>query len=110
MTETYVGLPLFSESGERVGVITDVILRPSDMEPEWVTVKPGMLHREHLVPVVTIDKRSDVLVTNVDAGLIKHAPAVRSHVRPTSVERRSLIAHYGMASGADDAPEVPGGA
>lgn len=100
MSDTYVGSPLFSESGERVGVVTDVIFHPTDMEPEWVTVKPGMLHREHLVPVSSIDRREDVLVTTVEADLIKHGPPAGAHVRPTSVERQKLIAHYGLSADA----------
>ena len=96
MSETYVGFPLFSESGEKIGVVTDVIFHPTDLQPEWVTVKPGVLRREHLVPVTAIDKREDILVTPVDPELIKHGPSAGRHVRPTAVERRELIAHYGL--------------
>lgn len=102
MAETYVGFPLFSESGEKIGVVTDVIFHPTDMQPEWVTVKSGMLRREHLVPVAAIDKRADILVTPVAPDLIKHGPSAGHHVRPTAVERRELIAHYGLPPTADD--------
>lgn len=102
MSDTYVGFPLFSQSGEKIGVVTDVIFRPTDMQPEWVTVKPGKLRREHLVPVAAIDRRDDILVTPVEADRIKHGPSAGRHVRPSSIERRELIAHYGLPPMADD--------
>lgn len=102
MPETYVGFPLYSEAGEKIGVVTDVIFHPTDLQPEWVTVKPGMLRKEHLVPVAAIDKREDILVTPVEAELIKHGPSAGRHVRPTAVERRELIAHYGLPVSPDD--------
>jgi uncharacterized protein YrrD len=98
VSDTYVGCSLYSESGELIGRVTDVIFHPTDLQPEWITVKPGALHREHLVPVAAVDRREDVLVTNVDAALIKHGPVAKKHIRPTSLEREQLISHYGLPS------------
>jgi uncharacterized protein YrrD len=96
MTTTYVGRPLTSASGDRIGKITDVISDPNGFEPEWLTVKTGVLRREHLVPIVAVEERGGDVVTTLDAEVIKHAPVSPDHTRPSDAERRALYEHFGL--------------
>ena len=94
---TYTGKTLHSFSGKEIGTITDVIATETDSAPAWVTVKVGLLRREHLVPVSTIDDQSGVLTTTLEEDLIKHAPVVHNHVTPTAIELETLRAHFGLS-------------
>jgi hypothetical protein len=96
MTTTYVGRPLTSTSGDKIGKITDVISDPNGFEPEWLTVKSGVLRREYLVPIDAVEERGDMVVTQLDADVIKNAPVSTDHTRPSDAERRALYEHFGM--------------
>jgi hypothetical protein len=104
MTTTYVGRPLTTASGDKIGKITDVISDANGFEPEWLTVKTGVLGREHLVPIDAVDERGDKVVTTLPADAIKHAPVSRDHTRPSETERRALYQHFGMPERPTDPP------
>jgi PRC-barrel domain len=92
----YVGSKLHSNLGEDLGTITDVIHSPTDLEPEWITVKKGILSREHLVPFSEIVEREGMLTTTINADLIKHSPVVHEHVPPTRQEAHQVRASLGL--------------
>jgi len=96
MTTTYVDRTLFHISGSKIGTITDVIHRPNDLVAEWVTVRTGLLRREHLLPVSGVETVAGRLVTRIDPKLIAAAPVAREHLRPTVDKRLKLLRHYDM--------------
>jgi len=96
MTTTYVGRPLTNTAGDKIGKITDVISDPNGFEPEWLTVKTGVLRREHLVPIDAVQERGNEVVTTLDADAIKNAPVTTDHIRPSDAERRALYQHFGL--------------
>lgn len=103
---TYTGKTLHSFQGKEIGTITDVIATETDSAPAWVTVKVGLLRREHLVPVSTIDEQAGLLTTTLDEDLIKHAPVVHNHVSPSSTELEMLRAHFGLPQYSIDGPSI----
>ena len=99
MTEIFIGSTVHTTSGRQLGTITDVFPRPGDNETEWVTVRSsGLLAREHFVPVAAITRSGGgvLLVSDVDADLIKHTRVPRDRVGPDDDESRELYRHYGI--------------
>jgi hypothetical protein len=92
----YVGSKLHNTLGEEIGTVTDVIYRPIDLEPEWVTVKKGLLGHEHLLPVSALTERVGMLMTTVSSDLIKHSPVVNEHITPTKDEAHEVLAALGL--------------
>jgi hypothetical protein len=93
---TYVGKTLYTFTGKQIGKVTDVLCRSTDLEPEWVAVKSGLLGREHLVPASAIAERDGALMTQLDDAIVKHSPVLHEHVQPTASEREKLRQHFGL--------------
>jgi hypothetical protein len=91
---TIVGKTLYTFSGKQIGKVTDVLRRSTDLEPEWIAVKSGLLGREHLVPASAVAERDGALLTELDDSIVKHAPVLKEHVEPIGAEREKLRAHY----------------
>ena len=94
------GEDLFDKSGSKVGVIADVVVEPSTLEPEWYDVKFGMLGGHRLVPAdcVTVGAgsgSSQHATVPFDKKLVKSAP--EAHTPPLEDEAKSLLAHYRAA-------------
>jgi hypothetical protein len=92
----YVGQPLYGYSGRHLGTVTDVMPDPIRLTPEWVTVRRGLLRREHLIPASAIDERDGVLVTLLDEEAVKHAPITHDHVPPTAEQSERIRAQFGL--------------
>ena len=86
-------------SGRQLGTITDVFPHPGGDESEWVTVRSsGLLGREHFVPVAAITRSGGgtLLVSDVDADLIKRTKVRRDRVGPGDDESRQLYRYFGI--------------
>ncbi len=92
----YVGQRLYGFSGRQLGTVTDVMSDPVRMTPQWITVRRGLLRREHLIPASAIDERDGVLVTLLDDATIRHAPVTHDHIPPTPVESERIRAQMGL--------------
>jgi hypothetical protein len=96
MTTSYVNRRLFHSTGQKIGTITDVIHDPHDLEPEWLTVRVGVLRREYLVPVSQVETVAGRLVTGLDRTLVTGTPAIHDHFRPTPGQQSSVLRDYGL--------------
>ncbi len=91
---TYVGQKLYGHSGRPIGTVTDVMADPSDLAPEWLAVRWGLLRRDHLIPADAVDEQGGILVTLLDEEIIKQAPVTHDHVPPTHSESEKLRAQF----------------
>ena len=92
----YVGQPLYGYSGRHLGTVTDVMSDPIRMTPQWVTVRRGLLRREHLIPASAIDERDGVLVTLLDEDVVRQAPVTHDHIPPSAAESERIRAQLGL--------------
>lgn len=110
MDQTLLGQKLVGHDGNPIGKITDVISDPATLEPEWLTVKTGMVGGEHLVPVKAIDPGAEGIVVPFEKEQVKSAPAARDHTAPTGDERAEIYEHYGMTAPPEGVDELTGSA
>jgi hypothetical protein len=101
MDQTLMGQKLLSQDGTPIGKITDVISDPATLEPEWLTVKTGLVGGEHLVPVKAIDPGAEGIVVPFDKDEVKSAPTVSDHTAPSGREREEIYEHYQMEAPAE---------
>lgn len=99
----FVDRTLHTDTGDQIGKIRDVLLRPSNLQPEWLVVKTGWRKGEHLVPVVAVSERGETLVVPFTKDRVDTAPKAQEHVAPRTTEAKATYEHYGMAIPADDA-------
>lgn len=97
MNTTYVNRRLLHSTGQKIGTITDVIHDPHDLEPEWLTVRVGMLRREYLVPVSQVETVVGRLVTCLDRTLITSTPAIHDHFPPSPEQQATVLRVYGLS-------------
>lgn len=97
ITTTYTGHELLDSTGEKIGVVDDVIFDVETQEPRWALVKRGLLHpRPSAVPLDFGYRTPEgAIVVPYDKHLVATAPKVaRDHVM-TEDDERVLRVHYG---------------
>jgi PRC-barrel domain len=95
--EHRVGTKVVDTRGNTVGKVADVLYDDRTLEPRWVAVDLGLLHRHR--PLVPLDETylSDDghLVVGFSASTVKHAPGVQGST-PTRTEAEELARYYGL--------------
>lgn len=99
MTATrFSGLEMLDETGQKVGTVSDVIYDdPTQIEPTWLVVKPGLLRGQHYVPAAGAYRTTDErLVSPYPAEQVLSAPKAGSeHVIGPEL-RQKLAEHYDL--------------
>ncbi|HET9601671.1 MAG TPA: PRC-barrel domain-containing protein [Acidimicrobiales bacterium] len=100
-TETehqHIGAKVVDSRGHAVGKVANVFYDDRTLEPRWVAVNLGVLHRHS--PLVPLDEAyfSDTghLVVSFTEDTIKHAPTAQE-TAPTTREAEDVARHYGIA-------------
>ncbi|MER7013998.1 PRC-barrel domain-containing protein [Saccharopolyspora sp. NPDC000359] len=96
-----IGTPVFDRNGNRVGRVGNVYVDDVTQQPEWVTVRIGLLGvRETFVPLTGAIAEENRLELDVDRDRVKNAPQVEAeqgHLSPE--EGRDLYHYYGVDQG-----------
>ncbi len=103
LVPSYVDRQLLTETGAAIGRVRDVILRPSNLRPEWLVVKTGWRKGEHLVPVISVSEDGDELVVPYSKDRVDAAPRTKQRIAPRADEARATYRHYGLDVPADHA-------
>ncbi len=93
-----VGRPAFDLSHHKVGDVGQVYVDTETGEPEWMTIRTGLLGtKETFVPLRSAELHGDEVLVPFGADRIKHAPRVttRDGELPASEEAR-LYDYYGL--------------
>lgn len=99
----FVDRTLHTNTGDQIGKIRDVLLRPSNLQPEWLVVKTGWRKGEHLVPVVAVAERGESLIVPYTKDQVDSSPKPAQHVAPRASEAQAAYQHYGLEIPPDDA-------
>ena len=96
--DNFVDRTLHADSGDEIGKIRDVLLHPTNLEPEWLVVKTGWRSGEHLVPIVAVSEQGDTLVVPYSKTWVDASPRARDHAPPPTAEAKATYQHYGLES------------
>ncbi|MFC7341298.1 PRC-barrel domain-containing protein [Saccharopolyspora griseoalba] len=93
-----IGTPVFDKDGNRVGRVGNVYVDDDTNQPEWVTVRVGLLGmKETFVPLDGARTEENRLELGVDAERVRNAPAVEAeNGRLSDSEGRDLYRYYGL--------------
>ncbi|GAA4851739.1 PRC-barrel domain-containing protein [Saccharopolyspora rosea] len=105
-----IGTTVVDNEGNRIGRVGNVYVDDDTHQPEWVTVRIGLLGvREMFVPLVGASTAEDRLRVEVSKERVKNAPRVEAeHGHLSDSEGRDLYRYYGLEAddpGAADQPE-----
>lgn len=93
-----IGVAVFDPEGNRLGRVGNVYIDDETRQPEWITVRSGMLAlRETFVPLngaETTEDRIDVQVTRAEVRSAPRVTVERGHL--SDADGRELCAHYGL--------------
>lgn len=102
MTATrFSGMEMLDETGQKVGTVKDVIYDdPTQIEPTWLVVKPGMLRGQHYVPAAGAYRTTDErLISPYPAEQVHTAPKAGSEHVISPELRQRLAEHYDLDAG-----------
>ena len=96
MSPVLVGRIVMDRDGAKVGKLVDLISDPHTLEPQWATVKMGMVAGKRLVPIGALQDEGEAIRLPYTKDQVKDAPQVEPGA-PTEDEQRQLNAYYGMS-------------
>jgi hypothetical protein len=89
------GGKVVTSEGDKIGSIGRIYLDASTGDPEWVTVKTGLLGiAESFVPVHGATLRGGDMVVPYDEATVKHAPRVDPDGSLTPKQEDNLYSYY----------------
>ena len=102
-----IGTPVFDKDGHRVGRVGNVYVDDDTNQPEWVTVRVGLLGvKETFVPLDGAKTEENRLELGVEADRVRNAPPVEAaNGHLSDSEGRDLYRYYGL-DGPDDAGDL----
>ena len=103
LVPSYVDRQLVTEAGVSIGRVRDVLLRPTNLRPEWLVVKTGWRKGEHLVPVISVSEDGDELVVPYSKDRVDASPRSKERIAPRGEAAQATYNHYGLDVPADSA-------
>lgn len=101
-----VGHRMLDESGDKIGTIDQVYLDTRSGQPEWLTVKTGLLgSRVNFVPTRGSHLEGDDLQVPYGKSFVKDAPSIDPDEALNAAEERELYQYYGVEFGGRTTPE-----
>src|SRR5215207_633054 len=97
-----IGQDVYDESGEKIGSASEVYLDDETGQPEWVTVRPGLLAtKESFVPLATARIERDELVVDATKEQVNGAPRVDQDGHLSEQQEAEIYRYYGITRGSD---------
>ncbi|MBE9373986.1 PRC-barrel domain-containing protein [Saccharopolyspora sp. HNM0983] len=93
-----IGTPVFDRNGDRIGTVGNVYLDDATEQPEWVTVRMGLLGtKETFVPLDGASAERERLQVGVSRSRVRDAPRIAAeHGHLSEQEGRDLYHYYGV--------------
>jgi uncharacterized protein (TIGR02271 family) len=94
------GRTMVDPAGAKIGTIADIYLDDDTGQPEWATVKTGLLGgRQSFVPLAEAEVVGDSVRVPYDKDRVKSAPAIPAEGQLSQDEEATLYRHYGLGYG-----------
>lgn len=104
-TDTYegwIGRTAVDRGGDKIGTITDIYYDDATNQPEWITVKTGLLGtRSSFVPLHGAESDGEHLRLPFEKAQVKDAPSIDANGSLTPEEERTLYDYYGRGTDFD---------
>ncbi|CAA9518538.1 MAG: putative conserved domain protein [uncultured Solirubrobacteraceae bacterium] len=98
--QTWKGLNLQDNDGDKIGEIVDVYLDRQSGEPEWLAVKTGLFGSNvSFVPIREARGGGDGVTVPYEKSLVKDAPHAEADGELSPEEERRLYEHYSLEFG-----------
>jgi uncharacterized protein (TIGR02271 family) len=98
--QTWKGLDLQDNDGDKIGEIVDVYLDRQTNEPEWIAVKTGLFGSNvSFVPIREARGGGDAVTVPYEKSLVKDAPHADADGELSPEEERRLYEHYSLEFG-----------
>jgi uncharacterized protein (TIGR02271 family) len=98
--QTWKGLDLMDNDGDKIGSISDVYLDRQSGEPEWIAVKTGMMgSKVNFVPIREARGTGEGVTVPYEKSLVKDAPHADADGELSPEEERRLYEHYSLEFG-----------
>ncbi|MBS2531503.1 YsnF/AvaK domain-containing protein [Catenulispora sp. NF23] len=96
--EQFLGKQMVGRDGQEIGAIDRVFVNDITGEPDWATVRIGVLRREHVVPLEGAQLSGDAIRVPHFEATIKNSPKLDfdDHLGPEDVA--ALAKHYGTTA------------
>lgn len=105
--EGWIGRTAVDTDGDKIGTISDIYYDDVTGQPEWITVKTGLLGtRSSFVPLHGADSDGDNLRLPFGKAQVKDAPNIDTDGSLTPEEERTLYDHYGRGTDDDTDPSA----
>lgn len=109
------GTQLVGRDGEGIGAIDRVFNKDSTDEPAWVTVRMGVMRREHIMPLEGSQVEEDSIRVPYTQEMVKNSPKLEIEHVLTGQDISVLARYYGTTTPIADTPTsggvaMPGGA
>jgi stress response protein YsnF len=101
-----IGRRIIDQTGEKVGSVSQVYLDDATGEPEWITVRAGLLGgKETFVPLAGCDLAGEDLRVRVTKERVKNAPTVDADEHLSPQQEGELYRFYGLGGPQRGAPQ-----
>jgi uncharacterized protein (TIGR02271 family) len=108
--QTWKGLDLYDNDGDKIGSIADVYLDRQTGEPEWIAVTTGMFGTNvNFVPIAEARGTGEGVTVPYEKALVKDAPNAEADGELSPDEERRLYQHYNVEFGDFDYDREYGG-
>lgn len=95
--ESFIGRMLVSNTGDKIGRISDIYLDDETGEPEWLAVHTGFFGtRLNFVPMHGANVKGDEISVSFDAAQVKAAPQSEADGSLSQEEEAQLYSHYNV--------------
>lgn len=96
--QSLIGTDIFDRDGVRLGRVGNVYVDDATHEPEWVTVRTGLLGmRETFVPLTAASVTSERIDVEVSKDQVRDAPRIDAeHGHLSDEQGQGLYDHYGV--------------
>ena len=91
------GRTMVDPAGGKIGTIADIYLDDDTGQPEWATVKTGLLGgKQSFVPLAEAEVVGDSVQVPYDKDRVKSAPGIQAEGELSQDEEATLYRHYGL--------------
>lgn len=99
-SKQFIGTQMVGRDGEGIGAVERVFSKDSTGEPAWVTVRTGVMRREHVIPLEGSQMDADSIRVPFTQDMVKNSPKLEFDDHLSTEDIRTLSQYYGTTGAA----------
>jgi stress response protein YsnF len=93
-----IGTQMVGRDGEEIGAVERVFSKDSTGEPAWVTVRTGVMRREHVIPLEGSQSNADSIHVPFTQDMVKNSPKLEFDDHLSTDDIKVLSQYYGTTA------------